>query len=315
MRLIRRVWIALAFPLSACLMTAPSGSPETGYTVQGFVGQNSVTPAPMIQVDLLEAGTARPVATTQTNYFGGYSFAGLPPGNYVLQVEEVQRQVLITNQSVRFDIDLSARGGHDGLRGRCGGSPYWLRFREGCCGCGYWPQRPATSAADRRRVVGIRRLDRATDWAVPGRDLPGVPGVELFRPFVRLARQRDNGVGLGQPGARGRPLDDHGRHPGRYGPRHVRQRENCGDPLPPDWRSGMSGFQRQHPVPEVCDVPMTVAVWVCALYLTVLPYGVPRLQDRGTGRKQQIVVNALCLVLQLTRRRDRCPDATTSRRS
>lgn len=111
MRLIRRVWIALAFPLSACLMTAPSGSPETGYTVQGFVGQNSVTPAPMIQVALLEAGTARPVATTQTNYFGGYSFAGLPPGNYVLQVEQVQRQVMITTQGVRLDIDLSARGG------------------------------------------------------------------------------------------------------------------------------------------------------------------------------------------------------------
>ena len=172
--------------------------------------------------------------------------------------------------------------GHDGLRDRCGSSPYWLRFRE--CRRSRRPQRPATSAPDRKRLVGIRRLHRATDWAVSGRDRAGVPGVELFRPFFRLARQRDDGVGLGQPGARGRPLDDHGRQPRRYGPRHVRQRENRGDPLPSDRRSGMSGFQRQHPVPEVCDMPMTTPVAVYTVRVVVSVRGL-RGSSAGSGER------------------------------
>jgi hypothetical protein len=97
--------------VAGAAMAAAAAGTDDGYTIQGFVGQNSMTPAPMVQVVLIDAATRRPLATAQTNFFGKYSFAKLPPGQYTLQVADVMRQVVVVNQSVRLDIDLSAKGG------------------------------------------------------------------------------------------------------------------------------------------------------------------------------------------------------------
>lgn len=90
---------------------ATDGSAQPAFTLQGFVGQNTTTPAPMVQVVLLEAASQRPLATAQTNFFGKYSFKGLPPGEYVVRIAEVTRPVVLLDRDVRLDIDLSVKGG------------------------------------------------------------------------------------------------------------------------------------------------------------------------------------------------------------
>jgi len=70
----------------ACLVgMAPEASAQPAFTLQGFVDQNTTTPAPMVQVVLLDAASQRPLATAQTNFFGKYSFKALPPGEYLLR--------------------------------------------------------------------------------------------------------------------------------------------------------------------------------------------------------------------------------------
>ncbi|MEW6520051.1 MAG: carboxypeptidase-like regulatory domain-containing protein [Thermodesulfobacteriota bacterium] len=109
------VWIYVLFfvtPLvAACLPIVPPGSPETGYAITGFVGESSQIPAPNETVFLLDGQTEKPLASTGTNFFGKYTFSGLPPGLYILQVRHIKWGVLIKEQSERLDIDLSAPDG------------------------------------------------------------------------------------------------------------------------------------------------------------------------------------------------------------
>ncbi|MBU0968725.1 MAG: carboxypeptidase-like regulatory domain-containing protein [Proteobacteria bacterium] len=108
-------WMYLLFlitPLvSSCIPLVPPGSPETGYTITGFVGESSQVPAPNETVFLLDGQTEKPLTSVGTNFFGKYTFAALPPGLYILQVRNIKWGVLIKDQSERLDIDLSAPGG------------------------------------------------------------------------------------------------------------------------------------------------------------------------------------------------------------
>jgi len=108
-------WLYLFFlitPLaSSCIPLVPPGSPETGYTITGFVGESSQIPAPNETVLLLDGQTEKPLTSVETNFFGKYAFAGLPPGLYIMQVRNIKWGVLIKDQSERLDIDLSAPDG------------------------------------------------------------------------------------------------------------------------------------------------------------------------------------------------------------
>lgn len=102
--------LVLPFLLVACA-SVPAGSPETGYAIHGFVGQNSESPAPGTTVLLMDGSSDRALATDQTNFFGKFSFQGLKPGHYRLKVGEIVQDVVLVSENVRRDIDLSKPNG------------------------------------------------------------------------------------------------------------------------------------------------------------------------------------------------------------
>ncbi|MFZ1947514.1 MAG: carboxypeptidase-like regulatory domain-containing protein, partial [bacterium] len=97
--------------LTGCSIAPPPGSPETGYTITGYVGKSSALPAINENVLLLDAETGKPVDTATTNWMGKYTFSGVMPGFYTVTAGSVERKVLVKDQSQRLDIDLSAKDG------------------------------------------------------------------------------------------------------------------------------------------------------------------------------------------------------------
>ncbi len=98
--------LAVATLLTSCA-TVPEGSPETGYTIHGYVGETAQSPAPGATVLLLDGGTGQALATDQANFMGKYQFPGLKPGHYQLQVGQIVQDVVLTGANIRRDIDLS----------------------------------------------------------------------------------------------------------------------------------------------------------------------------------------------------------------
>jgi hypothetical protein len=97
--------------LLSCSVAPPPGSPETGYTIAGYVGRSSTLPAISENVLLLNGETGKPVDGAQTNWMGKYSFSAVKPGFYIVEAGSIQRKVLIKTESVRLDIDLSSKDG------------------------------------------------------------------------------------------------------------------------------------------------------------------------------------------------------------
>jgi len=95
----------------SCAVGPPAGSPQSGYSIHGFVGKTPNIPAMQENVLLINANTKQPVDMEKTNLLGKYTFAGLPPGLYIIQVTDKQLQVFLKNKNVRQDIDLSAADG------------------------------------------------------------------------------------------------------------------------------------------------------------------------------------------------------------
>ena len=97
--------------LLSCITTSPPRSPQDGFEITGFVGKSPVIPAPNETVMLLDGAGARRLNSVVTNFFGKYTFGHLPPGEYILMIGEIKKQVYVQDRDVRLDIDLSAPGG------------------------------------------------------------------------------------------------------------------------------------------------------------------------------------------------------------
>ncbi|MGD8893174.1 MAG: hypothetical protein PVF94_09105 [Desulfobacterales bacterium] len=97
--------------ITSCGFNPPVGNPQSGYSVFGFVGKTVEIPAPHENVLLLNGNTRQPIDMERTNFLGHYKFLGLPPGFYIVQVSDKELKVLIKNENVRQDINLSAADG------------------------------------------------------------------------------------------------------------------------------------------------------------------------------------------------------------
>ena len=95
----------------SCAAGPPAGNPQSGYSIYGFVGKTANMPAILENVLLINTNTKQPVDMGKTNFLGKYTFAGLPPGLYVIQVDDKRLPVFLKNKNVRQDIDLSAADG------------------------------------------------------------------------------------------------------------------------------------------------------------------------------------------------------------
>ena len=95
----------------SCAVGPPPGSPQSGYSIHGFVGKTPTIPAMQENVVLINATTKQPVDMEKTSFLGKYTFSGVPPGLYIIQVADKQLQVFLKNKNVRQDIDLSAADG------------------------------------------------------------------------------------------------------------------------------------------------------------------------------------------------------------
>ncbi len=96
--------------------SVPAGSPETGYAIHGFVGNNPQSSAPGVTVLLVNGSNGQALASDKTNLFGKYSFQGLMPGHYQLKTGTIVLDVMVAAENVRQDIDLSSpTGGMDYL--------------------------------------------------------------------------------------------------------------------------------------------------------------------------------------------------------
>jgi hypothetical protein len=102
--------LLLCFTL-ACSVAPPPGSPETGYSITGYVGRSNTIPAVGENVLLLDGETGKPLDSAQTNWMGKYTFSAVKPGFYIVEAGSVQRKALIKAQSLRLDIDLSSKDG------------------------------------------------------------------------------------------------------------------------------------------------------------------------------------------------------------
>ncbi len=104
------VIVVLVF-VAGCNMAPKPGSPESGYTVWGYVGKTPSEPAAGMQVLLFNGKQENPVASASTNFLGKYTFSQLPPGYYKVKVADKIMEVVVTNKNQRIDIDLSSETG------------------------------------------------------------------------------------------------------------------------------------------------------------------------------------------------------------
>ena len=102
--------------LGACA-GVPSGSPELGYVIWGYVGEGTTSAVSGARVDLVDQ-SGRTVQTETTDWAGKYTFAYHQPGEYTIVVDELRMPVAVHDEDQRLDIDLSrADGQMNYLRG------------------------------------------------------------------------------------------------------------------------------------------------------------------------------------------------------
>ena len=87
--------------------TVPAGNPATGYSIHGFVGKDAQSAAANTSVLLIDGGSGQALATHETDFFGKFVFSGLQPGHYQLKVGEIVQDVVLHDENVRRDINLS----------------------------------------------------------------------------------------------------------------------------------------------------------------------------------------------------------------
>jgi len=97
--------------LGACVGLESKQDSLTGYSISGFVGKSPVMPAAGETVALVDARNNRRLMNVVTNFFGKFSFKGLPQGDYRLFIGKIQREVSLRGRNIRLDIDLSAPEG------------------------------------------------------------------------------------------------------------------------------------------------------------------------------------------------------------
>jgi len=81
--------------------------------ISGFVGYSSMQVAPNMSVKLVDGDSGKIIDIDETNFFGKYSFEGIKPGYYKLQVGDLTRELMLKKdgEDKRIDIDLSSKGG------------------------------------------------------------------------------------------------------------------------------------------------------------------------------------------------------------
>lgn len=103
--------VAVLAVFVSCIPIQQAGNPETGFFIRGYVGDGPSTPAIGVAVELLDAATGQVSATAQTSWSGAYTFGGLKPGKYVVQVASIKKRVVISSSDLRLDLDLTAPDG------------------------------------------------------------------------------------------------------------------------------------------------------------------------------------------------------------
>lgn len=101
----------LVMIVTSCGFHPPAGDPQSGYAIYGFVGKAVEIPAAQAKVMLLNGNTNQSIGVEITNSLGHYQFLGLPPGLYIVQVNDKQLPVLLKEKNVRQDINLSSADG------------------------------------------------------------------------------------------------------------------------------------------------------------------------------------------------------------
>jgi len=79
--------------------------------IHGFVGHSSVSPAANATVKLIDGESERTIDIVQTNFFGKYKFKNVLPGYYKITSGKITREIMMKDDDIRLDIDLSAPGG------------------------------------------------------------------------------------------------------------------------------------------------------------------------------------------------------------
>ena len=91
----------------SCFSVAEAAGPK----VHGFVGHSSVSPAANVTVKLIDGESERVIDIVRTNFFGKYKFKEVQPGYYKITSGKVTREIMMKEDDVRLDIDLSSADG------------------------------------------------------------------------------------------------------------------------------------------------------------------------------------------------------------
>lgn len=112
----RRHLGALLLMLSVVLLVIPlfaakDKKPKDSFKVSGYIGKSSTSPAPGMNVALIDKETGKAVDSVSSNFLGRYKFKDVKPGSYVVKCEDIEREVTVVSKDIRLDIDLSTTGG------------------------------------------------------------------------------------------------------------------------------------------------------------------------------------------------------------
>lgn len=95
-----------ALMMGAASAQGPLQDKAKTYKVSGYVLKNVSEHIPNVMVTLIHKDSGEVVATDKADFFGWFTFKGVPPGVYIVQAEGVQRTFAVKAKNVRADIDL-----------------------------------------------------------------------------------------------------------------------------------------------------------------------------------------------------------------
>ncbi len=103
--------VAAFYGLGCATMGVPAGSPETGWSIYGYVGRTANDVAVGERVALVDGKTGQEVTAANADMMGKYVFSYLQPGHYVLQVGKHKLDAQLGQENLRLDVDMSAADG------------------------------------------------------------------------------------------------------------------------------------------------------------------------------------------------------------
>lgn len=108
---IKKVLILSLTILFIITISTPSFAKKKKLSIYGFIWQTNTTPGIGYQVALFDKRTNRLLKVDKSNFFGKYKFKDVTPGNYIVRVGKLSRDITVIDKSLNEHFHLSSNDG------------------------------------------------------------------------------------------------------------------------------------------------------------------------------------------------------------